>query len=61
MDLVQLQLNLFLTKREAALAEGKEVIVLGDVNLDFLRWNRNDLQSHDQAVRLRPLTNQLVD
>ena len=49
---------LFLDKWKAALAEVKEVIVLGDVNLDFLKWTRTDLPPTDQAVKLRPLTDQ---
>ena len=49
----------FLTKWEAALAEGKEVMVLGDVNIDFLKWTRTDLPQTDQAVKLRTLTDQL--
>ena len=50
---------LFLDKWEAALAEGKEVMVLGDINLDFLKWTRSDLHPNDQAVKLRQLTDQL--
>ena len=50
---------MFLTKWEAALSEGKEVLVLGDINLDFLKWTRTNLQPNDQAVRLKPLTDQL--
>jgi hypothetical protein len=49
----------FLSKWETALAEGKEVMVLGDINLDFLKWTRTDLPQSDQAVKLRPLTEQL--
>ena len=52
---------LFLSKWESALAEGKEVIVLGDFNLDFLKWTRSDLPPHDQSVRLRPLSDQLFN
>ena len=50
---------LFLSMWETALNEGKEVMVLGDVNLDFLKWTRNDLPASDHTVRLRPLTDQL--
>ena len=35
--------------------------MLGDVNLDFLKWTRTDLPTHDQAVKLRPLADQLFD
>ena len=49
----------FLSKWEAALSEGKEVIVMGDINLDFLKWTRSDLPSSDSAVRLKSLTEAL--
>ena len=49
----------FLTKWEAALSEGREVIVMGDINLDFLKWTRTDLSSTDSSVRLKPLTEAL--
>ena len=45
----------FLTQWEAALSEGREVIVMGDINLDFLKWARTDLSSTDSTVRLKPL------
>ena len=45
----------FLTKWEIALVEGKEVIVMGDINLDFLKWTRTDLASSDSTFRLKPL------
>ena len=32
---------LFLVKWKAALGEGREVIVLSDINLDFLKWSRD--------------------
>ena len=51
--------SVFLDKWESALSEGKEVMVLGDVNLDFLKWSRRDLPTTDSAVRLKPLTEQL--
>ena len=32
---------------------------MGDVNLDFLKWTRNNLPAVDSAVRLKPLTEAL--
>ena len=45
----------FLTKWEVALVEGKEVIVMGDINLDFLKWTRTDLAPSDSTSRLKHL------
>ena len=39
--------------------EGKEVIVMMDANLDFLKWTRDDLPVTDNTARLRPLVEQL--
>ena len=49
----------FLTKWETALSEGKEVLVMGDINLDFLKWTRGNLSPTDSAIRLKPLTDAL--
>ena len=35
--------------------EGKEVIVMMDANLDFLKWARNDLPATDSTYRLKSL------
>ena len=40
---------------ERVLKEGKEVMVLGDANLDFLKWSRNDMPSNDSSIRLKQL------
>ena len=48
----------FLDKWEAALREDREVIVLGDINLDFLKWGRN-LPASDSNTRLKGLTDSL--
>ena len=45
----------FITKWEQALQTGKEVIVMMDANIDFLKWTRSDLSPSDQTYRLRPL------
>ena len=49
----------FLDQWERALESGKECIVMGDFNLDFLTFHRNDLPSSSQAHRLRPLVDEL--
>ena len=56
----QIQLwDVFLSKWEAALQEDKELIVMMDANLDFLKLTRMDLPATDSTVRLRPLIDQL--
>ena len=46
----------FLLKWEAAILEGKEVIVMLDANLDHLTWGQTDnLHSSHSSVRLREL------
>ena len=59
---VQAQLErwcIFLDAWERALQEGKEVIVMMDANLDFLKWTRDDLPPNDMTVRLKSLIDQL--
>ena len=51
----------FLGKWELALMEGKEVEVMMDANLDFLKWTQDDLPVSDSTNRLRPLINQLFN
>lgn len=51
--------DIFLSRWETALQEGKEVIVMMDANLDFLKWTRDDLPATDSTSRLRPLIDQL--
>ena len=48
--------NIFLTNWEAAISEGREVMVMGDISLDFLKWTRNNLSNSDSSTRLKPLT-----
>ena len=47
--------SIFLGLWEQALLEGKEVIVMMDANLDFLKWTREDLPVSDSTVRLKSL------
>ena len=59
---IQAQLErwtVFLDKWEKVLNEGKEVIIMMDANLDFLKWTRPDLPASDHTVRLKPLVEQL--
>ena len=49
----------FLAMWETALMEGKEVIVMGDMNLDFLKWTRTNLAPNDSTYRLKSLTEAL--
>ena len=39
----------FLDAWERALQEGKEVIVMMDANLDFLKWTRDDLSQNNMT------------
>ena len=50
---------LFLEQWEEALDTGKECIVMGDFNLDFLKFNSSGVQSDGQAYRLKPLEEEL--
>ena len=45
----------FLNMWEKAMLEGKEVVVMMDANLDFLKWTRDDLQPHDSTHKLKSL------
>ena len=47
--------EIFIAKWELALQEGKEVVVMMDANLDFLKWARDDLPVSDSTNRLKPL------
>ena len=47
--------SIFLSMWEKALLGGKEVIVMMDANLDFLKWTRTNLPTTDSTVRLKSL------
>ena len=51
--------SVFIEQWERALAESKEVIVLGDLNLNFLEWARDDLPPNNQTQKLKPLIAEL--
>ena len=50
---------IFIDMWEKALGEGKEVLVLGDINIDFLKWTQSNLPVNDSSVRLKQLNDQL--
>ena len=50
---------MFLDRWEQAIKEGKEVVVMMDANLDFLKWTRADLPANDITRRLSQLIEQL--
>ena len=39
--------------------EDKEVLVMGDMTLDFLKWSNPNLAANDTTVRLKPLIEEL--
>ena len=49
----------FLAMWEKTLMEDKEVLVMGDMNLDFLKWSNPNLAANDTTVRLKPLIEEL--
>ena len=51
----------FLVQWEKAIQENKEVHVIGDTNLDFLRWGDPSQPISNQTNRLQPLVNQLFE
>ena len=51
--------QLFLSKWELALSENKEVVVLMDANIDYMKWNRPDLPPNDNSRKLQPLVDEL--
>ena len=51
--------EVFINQWEQALNEGKEVICMGDMNIDHLRWNSNSVDPF--SIRLRPLIDILFE
>ena len=51
--------SIFLGQWERALAEDKEVIVTGDMNINHLEWTRDDLPATNQTQKLKPLIKDL--
>ena len=52
--------NLLLEKWRAALEEDKEVVLLGDINLDWFTCLDSDPPPNSKAYRLKPLVTQLL-
>ena len=52
--------QIFISQWEKALNENREVVVLGDVNLDFLQWKKG-IHCNPQAYRLRDLSQLIFD
>ena len=46
---------------EAAILTESEIIVIGDANLDFLKWRDENITTSSHTYRLRPLVTQLFD
>ena len=53
--------TMLIEKWECALNEGKEVILLGDINIDSLKWFKDGLPSSDPIHKLRPLIDLLQE
>ena len=54
--------KVFLGKWEAALQEGREIIVMLDANIDFLTWRSSEnLPPHHSSVKLKSLIDELFD
>ena len=51
----------FLDQWEAAISTESEIIVIGDANLDFLKWRDENITTSSHTYRLRPLVTQLFD
>ena len=51
--------SVLLSQWERALAEDKEVLVLMDANIDFLRWADQNPPANSSTARLRPLIEEL--
>ena len=50
----------FVQQWERAIATESEIHVLGDLNLNFLDFNNQDLSSNTHSMRLRPLVDLLL-
>ena len=51
----------FLDQWETALSSGSEIIVTGDVNLNFLQWCDDSIPTSSHSYKLRSLVAQLFD
>ena len=53
--------SIFIGAWEKAIAEEKEIIVTGDINIDSLKWMNDDLPASDSAHKLRSLIELLFE
>ena len=53
--------KVFINQWEAAIREDKEVIVIGDININSLKWMKDDLPSNDSTQKLKALTELLFE
>ena len=53
--------TMFLDKWEDGIKEGKEIIVLGDINICHIKWTQLDLPKTSMTAKLLPLRNELFD
>ena len=51
----------FIDSWKRALAEGREVLVLGDINIDSLTWGLDDIAAMDKAYRQKDLISLLFE
>ena len=51
----------FVDQWERALDEGKEVVVLGDFNINHIDWTKDDALISSQTKKLRPLIDKLLE
>ena len=51
----------FLDQWEAAVASGREICVIGDINLNFLTWMNSNVTQTSHAKKLQPLVNELFN
>ena len=52
---------IFIEQWERALNEGKEVVCLGDMNIDHLKWTDTNLDPNCSTAKLRPLIELLFE
>ena len=53
--------NIFISQWEKALETDKEVIVFGDINLNFLNWSNSNISTSNQSYKLRHLISALFE
>ena len=51
----------YLDQWETAMSSGSEICVLGDINLNFLKWTTSNISTNSHTYKLRSLVTQLFD